>query len=113
MQRTLKSLGIISLLALLLAFDGAAIPTHRSAVVNWSAPDNRSVDAFARTPLPAHASQTFFNLVHSLHETRIDRRKAAEHARKSRIDRADGPLDQAGVGLVRGLEEVPTPLGRL
>jgi hypothetical protein len=55
--------------AILLAFDGSVVPTHRSAVVNWSAPDGKQLDAFTRAPHPAHQSQTFFNVVHSLHET--------------------------------------------
>src|SRR5262249_1291016 len=55
--------------AILLAFDGSVVPTHRSTVVNWSAPDGKQLDAFTRTPRPAHQSQTFFNIVHSLHET--------------------------------------------
>jgi hypothetical protein len=55
--------------AVLLALDGSVIPSHRSTVVSWSSPDGKQIDAFARAPLPAHQSQTFFNLVHTLHET--------------------------------------------
>jgi hypothetical protein len=55
--------------AILLAFDGSVVPTHRSTVVNWSAPDGKQLDAFTRAPQPAHQAQTFFNIVHSLHET--------------------------------------------
>jgi hypothetical protein len=55
--------------ALLLTFDGAVAPTHRSTVVSWSAPDGKQLDAFCRTPKAAHESGTFFNLVHSLHES--------------------------------------------
>src|SRR5262249_19129424 len=55
--------------ALLIAFDGAVIPTHRSAIVSWSSPGGQSIDAFCRTPQAAHQAQTFFNLVHTLHET--------------------------------------------
>jgi hypothetical protein len=55
--------------AVFLAFDGAVVPSHRSTVINWSGPDGRTLDAFARSPQLAHQPQTFFNLVHSLHET--------------------------------------------
>ncbi|MFL5340113.1 MAG: hypothetical protein ACJ8F7_08170 [Gemmataceae bacterium] len=55
--------------ALLVAFDGAVVPSHRSAVVNWSSPDGKSMDVYCRTPQPAHQAQSFFNLVHTLHET--------------------------------------------
>ncbi len=55
--------------AVLLALDGSVIPSHRSAVISWTAPDGKQVDAFARTPQPAHQAQTFFNIVHTLHET--------------------------------------------
>src|SRR5205085_1928498 len=34
--------------AILLAFDGSVVPTHRSTVVNWSAPDGKQLDAFTR-----------------------------------------------------------------
>src|SRR6516164_8340286 len=55
--------------AVFVPFDGAVAPSHRSPVVNWSSPDGKSMDAFCRTPQPAHQAQTFFNLVHTLHET--------------------------------------------
>jgi hypothetical protein len=55
--------------ALLLNFDNAIIPNHRTTVVNWSAPNGRSIDAFTRMPLPARTAQTFFNLVYSLHQS--------------------------------------------
>lgn len=55
--------------ALLLAFDGAVAPTHRSTVVSWSSPDGKQLDAFCRAPKAAHESGTFFNLVHALHES--------------------------------------------
>ncbi|MBX9627521.1 MAG: hypothetical protein K2X82_27215 [Gemmataceae bacterium] len=54
--------------AVLLAFDGALIPTLRSTAVNWPGPDGRAVDAFCREPLPAHDPQTFFNLVYHLYQ---------------------------------------------
>jgi hypothetical protein len=55
--------------AILLAFDGAVVPSHRSTVISWSAPDGKQIDAFTRMPQPAHQAQTFFNIVHTLHET--------------------------------------------
>jgi hypothetical protein len=55
--------------ALLVNFDAAVIPTHRATVVNWSAPDGKSIDAFTRLPLDAAKPQTFFNLVYSLHQS--------------------------------------------
>ncbi|HEV3146852.1 MAG TPA: hypothetical protein VGZ47_23395 [Gemmataceae bacterium] len=54
---------------ILLSFDGAVVPTHRSPIVNWSSADGKQLDVFCRTPQPAHQASTFFNLVHSLHET--------------------------------------------
>jgi hypothetical protein len=55
--------------ALLLNFDNAVIPSHRATVVNWSAPDGKSIDAFTRMPLNAHQPQAFFNLVYNLHQS--------------------------------------------
>ncbi|HVK08578.1 MAG TPA: hypothetical protein VM597_07350 [Gemmataceae bacterium] len=55
--------------ALLAAFDGAVVPTYRATVVNWTAPDGKSIDAFTRVPAPAHKAETFFNLVYSLHQS--------------------------------------------
>jgi hypothetical protein len=55
--------------AILLAFDGAVVPSHRSTVTSWSSPDGKQIDGFTRAPQPAHQSQTFFNIVHALHET--------------------------------------------
>lgn len=55
--------------ALLLAFDGAVIPSHRSTMINWSSPDNKTLDAFTRAPLPGEKPETYFNIVHRLHET--------------------------------------------
>ena len=34
-----------------------------------SVPGAQQIDAFARSPQPAHQAQTYFNLVHNLHET--------------------------------------------
>ena len=55
--------------ALLLNLDNAVVPSHRATVVNWSAPDGKSIDAFTRTPLNTHLAQTFFNLVYNLHQS--------------------------------------------
>lgn len=55
--------------ALLIAPDGARLPTLRSTAVNWPGPDGRSVDAFCREPLPAHDLLTFFNLAYYLYQT--------------------------------------------
>jgi hypothetical protein len=55
--------------ALLVNFDNAVIPNHRSTIVNWSGPDGKSIDAFTRMPLNAHQPQSFFNLVYSLHQS--------------------------------------------
>ena len=55
--------------ALMLNFDNAVLPNHRATVVNWSAPNGKSIDAFTRMPLKAHQAQTFFNLVYSLHQS--------------------------------------------
>jgi hypothetical protein len=54
--------------ALIFNFDSAVIPNHRAVVVNWPAPDGKSINAFTRMPLPAHSPQTFFNLVYHLHQ---------------------------------------------
>lgn len=55
--------------AILLSFDNQTVPTHRSTVISWSSPDGRQINAWTRAPVPAHHSQTFFNLVRLLHET--------------------------------------------
>jgi hypothetical protein len=55
--------------ALLVNFDNAVIPSHRATVVNWSAPDGKSIDAFTRMPLDSSKPQTFFNLVYNLHQS--------------------------------------------
>lgn len=54
---------------LFLTFDESSLPTHRSAVVNWSSTDGKHVDAFCRAPHAADAVQTFFHVAHYLHET--------------------------------------------
>ncbi|WP_162656076.1 hypothetical protein [Tuwongella immobilis] len=54
---------------LMLTFDNAVMPNYRATVVNWSAPDGRTIDAFTRMPLPAHDAQTFFNLVYTLQQS--------------------------------------------
>lgn len=53
--------------AMMLSFDGAVVPSYRATVVNWTAPDGKSIDAFTRAPQPAHKAETFFNLVYTLH----------------------------------------------
>jgi hypothetical protein len=55
--------------ALLVSFDGAVSPNHRSTVVNWTSPDGKSIDAFTRLPPAAHKAETFFNLVYTLHQS--------------------------------------------
>jgi hypothetical protein len=55
--------------ALLLAFDDAAIPSHRAAVISWPSPDGKRVEAFARAPYAADNPQTFFHVAHYLHKT--------------------------------------------
>ena len=55
--------------ALLLAFDEAVLPNHRTVVVNWPSPDGKQVQCFTRTPLPADSPQTYFHLAHHLHRT--------------------------------------------
>ncbi len=56
----------------LLAFDGAVIPSYRSAIVNWSSPDGKSMDTFCRMPTPLHKAETFFNLVTTLHSATMN-----------------------------------------
>jgi hypothetical protein len=38
-------------------------------MVNWSAPDGKSIDTLTRVPLYAHKNETYFNLVYSLHQS--------------------------------------------
>jgi len=54
--------------AILANFDGAVLPWKNQSILNWPAPDGRSIDAIARTPHPADDSLTFFNLVYELHQ---------------------------------------------
>jgi hypothetical protein len=54
--------------AVLVSFDGATTPNRNAVVVNWSAPDGKAIDAFARDPLDAADPLTFFNLVYSIHQ---------------------------------------------
>jgi hypothetical protein len=53
--------------ATLLNLDGATLPGRSGPVATWAGPDGRSIDAFARDPLPAHEPATFFNLSATLH----------------------------------------------
>jgi hypothetical protein len=55
--------------AVLASLDGAVAPNYRATVVNWTAPDGKSIDAFTRVPTPSHKTETFFNLVYSLHQS--------------------------------------------
>ncbi len=54
--------------AVAVSFDGARTPVRNTAVVNWPAPDGKSVEAFGREPLSASDPLTFFNLVYHLHQ---------------------------------------------
>jgi hypothetical protein len=65
--RLLQQVGLSK--ALLLAFDGARLPDHKAAVVQWPSADGRQVEAFARAPLPADDPETYFHLAHRLHQT--------------------------------------------
>ncbi len=53
--------------AVLLAFDGALTPGRNAVVANWTGPDGKGLDSFARTPLDASDPLTFFNLGCSMH----------------------------------------------
>jgi hypothetical protein len=55
--------------AVLLSFDEAVIPTHRSTVINWPSPDGKQVEAFTRAPYAADNPQTFFHWAHYLRRT--------------------------------------------
>jgi hypothetical protein len=63
----LQSVGLSR--ALLLAFDDAVLPAHRSTVVSWPSPDGKQVEAFTRAPYDADNPQTFFHLTHYLHKS--------------------------------------------
>lgn len=58
--------------ALLPPASGTVRPPWRAAVVNWSSPDGKSVDALAREPLPAHEATTYFNLVYTIKQAISD-----------------------------------------
>ncbi len=53
---------------LLVSFDGALTPNRNAAVLNWPAPDGKTLDAVGREPLSASDPLTFFNLVYTLHQ---------------------------------------------
>jgi hypothetical protein len=55
--------------ALLVPFDEAVVPAHRSPVVSWPSHDGKQVESFTRVPQPADSPQTFFHLAHYLHQT--------------------------------------------
>ncbi|HTK76138.1 MAG TPA: hypothetical protein VL371_12825 [Gemmataceae bacterium] len=65
--RLLQHVGLSKALAL--AFDGARLPDHKAAVIQWPSADGRQVEAFARAPLPADEPETYFHLAHRLHQT--------------------------------------------
>ena len=54
--------------AVLIGLDGATVPSRNAVVVNWSAPDGKAMDSFARAPLSASDPLTFFNLVYHVHQ---------------------------------------------
>ncbi len=54
--------------AVAVSFDGALVPSRYSAVVTWSGPDGKSVEAFTREPHPANDGQTFFNMAYLIHQ---------------------------------------------
>jgi hypothetical protein len=65
--RLLQHVGLSKALAL--AFDGARLPDHKAAVIQWPSADGRQVEAFARVSLPADEPETYFHLAHRLHQT--------------------------------------------
>jgi len=54
--------------AVLVSFDGALNPNRNAAILNWSAPDGKSLTAFGREPLDASDPLTYFNLVYHMHQ---------------------------------------------
>jgi hypothetical protein len=54
---------------LLVAFDDAVLPAHRTTVVSWSSADGKQVEAFTRIPHAADSPQTYFHLAYHLHQT--------------------------------------------
>ena len=53
---------------LLVSFDGALTPNRNAAVLNWPAPDGKTIDAVGREPLSASDPLTFFNLVYTFNQ---------------------------------------------
>jgi hypothetical protein len=51
----------------MVSLDGALTPNRNACVLNWPAPDGKSIDALGREPQSASDPQTFFNLVYTLH----------------------------------------------
>jgi hypothetical protein len=72
--------------ALLLAFDDAVIPSHRTTVISWPSPDGKQVEAFTRAPYAADNPQTFFHVAHYLHKTIMQ-----DHAATFGLLHAAGP----------------------
>ena len=54
--------------AVLLPFDASVMPGRNTVVVNWTAPDGRGLEAFARVPLDASDPLSFFNLASTIHK---------------------------------------------
>lgn len=72
--------------ALFLPLDGGRLPNRRTAVVTWPGLDGKSVEGFARPPLPADDPSSFFNLAHYLHEaTTADNRAAVAFLHRATI----------------------------
>jgi hypothetical protein len=63
----LQSVGISR--TILVPFDEAVLPAHKSTVISWPSPDGKQVEAFTRAPHAADTPQTFFHLAHHLHRT--------------------------------------------
>lgn len=75
--------------ALLVAFDDAVLPAHRSPVISWPSPDGKQVEAFTRAPHPASSPQTYFHFAYHLHQT-IMQDQAATLALLHRVKEAPG-----------------------
>ena len=62
--------------AVLAAFDGAVVPTYRATVVNWTAPDGKSIDAFtASRPRPTRPRRSSISsTAASVHQSGAPRR---------------------------------------
>jgi hypothetical protein len=54
--------------AVAVSFEGETQPHHRGSAIQWPGADGISVDAYAKEPLPADDSQSFFNLAYHLYQ---------------------------------------------